>query len=330
MKKIGFTTTIPVEVIIAGDCLPVDLNNVFITSEKPYTYIEKAEEDGLPRNTCSWIKGIYTAVMNKSVDEVIGVVEGDCSNTHALMEIFRDNGIPVLSFAYPYGEKEKYALLKKQIEKLMLHFGLDWKILEKTVSRIDKIREKLIMLDNLTVEGYVNGFENHLWLVSSTDFNSNYIRFEKDLEQFLDEAKSRKRKDAKVRLGFIGVPTIFSDIYQFVEERDCAVVFNEVQRQFSIPYLEYDYVERFVRYTYPYDITYRLADIKKEIVKREIDGIIHYVQSFCYRQIQDVIFKKELDVPVITIEGNDPESIDARTKIRLESFIEMLIGKRGV
>ncbi|MGA1846631.1 2-hydroxyacyl-CoA dehydratase family protein [Deferribacter abyssi] len=328
MKKVGFTTTIPVEVIIAGNCLPVDLNNIFITSKNPYTYIEKAEEDGLPRNTCSWIKGIYAAVMNKSVDEVIGVVEGDCSNTHALMEIFRDNGISVLSFAYPYGEKEKHGFLKQQIENLMLHFDIDWMMLEKTISKIDTIREKLMLLDKLTVEGYVSGLENHLWLVSSTDFNSDYIKFEKELKQFLDEVKKRKRKDAKIRLGFIGVPTIFSDIYQFVEERDCAVVFNEVQRQFSIPYLEYDYIERFVRYTYPYDITYRLTDIKKEIVNREIDGIIHYVQSFCYRQIQDVIFKKELDIPIITIEGNDPESIDARTKIRLESFIEMLIGKK--
>jgi len=41
-----------------------------------------------------------------------------------------------------------------------------------------------------------------------------------------------------------------------------------------------------------------------------------------------VVIKKELPVPVITIEGNDPEGVDARTKIRLESFIEMLEGKK--
>ena len=69
--------------------------------------------------------------------------------------------------------------------------------------------------------------------------------------------------------------------------------------------------------------------MKKQIAERRIDGIVHYVQSFCYRQIQDVIIKRELDVPVMTIEGNDPGGIDARTKIRIESFIEMLSERKN-
>jgi len=329
VKKVGFTTTIPVDIIFAAEKVPIDLNNIFITSRSPYRYLEKAEEDGLPRNTCSWIKGIYTAVLENDIDTVIGVIEGDCSNTHALMEIFRSKSKNVIPFAYPYGEKDKVNFLKNQINNLMIELNVEWNDVKNTIDRIDKIREKLIRLDEYTIEGFVSGFENHLWLVTSTDFNSDYVSYEKELDKFLDEIKNRRSLNKKVRLGFIGVPTIFTDIYQFIEERDCQVVFNEVQRQFSIPYIEFDYVERFARYTYPYDIKFRLEDIKKQIKKREIDGIIHYVQSFCYRQIQDVVIKKELDIPVITIEGNDPEGIDARTKIRLESFIEMLQGKKG-
>ncbi|BAI80702.1 2-hydroxyglutaryl-CoA dehydratase, D-component [Deferribacter desulfuricans SSM1] len=329
MNKVGFTTTIPVEIIFAAEKVPVDLNNIFITSKSPYKYIEKAEEDGLPRNTCSWIKGIYTAVFENGIDTVIGVIEGDCSNTHALIEIFRAKAKKVIPFAYPYGEKDKVNFLKHQIENLMKEMNVGWNKVKTIIDRIDKIREKLIKLDEYTVNGYVSGFENHLWLVTSTDFNSDYIRYEKELDKFLDEVSNRKPVNKKIRLGFIGVPTIFTDIYQFIEKRDCQIVFNEVQRQFSIPYIEDDYIERFVKYTYPYDIKFRLEDIKREIKNREIDGIIHYVQSFCYRQIQDMIIKEELDVPVITIEGNDPEGIDARTKIRLESFIEMLLSKKG-
>ena len=180
MKRVGFTTTIPVEILLAAERVPVDLNNIFITSKSPLSYIEFAEDEGLPRNTCSWIKGIYATVIKNSIDEVIGVVEGDCSNTHALMELFRDKKISVIPFAFPYGESDKYDYLKKQMEKLLNHYGIGWEELEKVIVRVDRVREKLVFLDELTVQGYVSGFENHLWLVSSTDFNSDIDNFEKE------------------------------------------------------------------------------------------------------------------------------------------------------
>ena len=326
-KKIGFTTTVPVETILAADCIPVDLNNVFITSHDTQSFLDKAEEDGLPRNTCSWIKGIYTAVIENSVDEVIAVTEGDCSNTHALIELFRDRGIKVHTFAYPYGITEKYDYLKIEIERLCESLGTN---LNKTINKAQELaslRNKLKLLDKLTVEGKIDGFTNHLWLVSSTDFNSDIIKFEQDIDNVLREAENRVAVTKPVKIGLIGVPPIFSNIHQFIESQNTQIVFNEIQRQFSIPSESDDYIQKYVDYTYPYDIFYRLQDIKKEIKARQITGIIHYVQSFCYRQIQDVIIRKELPVPVLTIEGNDPGEIDARTRIRIESFIEMLYGK---
>jgi benzoyl-CoA reductase/2-hydroxyglutaryl-CoA dehydratase subunit BcrC/BadD/HgdB len=329
MKKIGFTTTIPVEVIFASKNIPVDLNNVFITAKSPYKYIEYAEESGIPRNTCNWIKGIYTSVLKNAADEVVAVNQGDCSNTHALIELFESFNIKVHIFSYPYGIKDSYNFLKNEIYSLCESLNVQYSDVLNIVQQTDKIREKLKILDNLTVEGKVSGFENHLWLVTSTDFNGDYKKYEKELDHFLLKAERRKAKKSGLRIGFIGVPTIFNDIYQFVEEKGASVVFNEVQRQFSMPSTSRDYIQRFLDYTYPYDIFKRIEDIKNEIEKREIDGIIHYVQSFCYRQLQDVIIKKELKIPVITIEGNDPGNIDARTKIRLESFIEMLQEKNG-
>jgi len=167
--------------------------------------------------------------------------------------------------------------------------------LEKAIEISKKllpIRKMLIELDRLTVEGYVTGFENHLWLVSSTDFNSDVASFEKELSSFLEIAKKRTPHVGGIRLGVIGVPTIFTDFYQFIASKGAKVVFNEVQRQFSMPFLDDDYIRHFIDYTYPYDIYHRLSDIKKEIEKRKIDGIIHYVQSFCYRELQDVVIKK--------------------------------------
>ena len=61
-----------------------------------------------------------------------------------------------------------------------------------------------------------------------------------------------------------------------------------------------------------------------EIKKRNIHGIIHYVQSFCFRNIQDKIFRKHINLPILTLEGDTPEKMDERNKIRLESFVDML------
>jgi benzoyl-CoA reductase/2-hydroxyglutaryl-CoA dehydratase subunit BcrC/BadD/HgdB len=61
-----------------------------------------------------------------------------------------------------------------------------------------------------------------------------------------------------------------------------------------------------------------------EIKKRNIVGIIHYVQSFCHRHIEDLIVRDKMPLPVLTIEGEAPGRMDERTKIRLQAFIEML------
>jgi benzoyl-CoA reductase/2-hydroxyglutaryl-CoA dehydratase subunit BcrC/BadD/HgdB len=59
MSKIGFTTSIPVEVLLAAGRVPVDLNNIFIASPDSRAWVDQAEEAGYPRSTCGWIKGLY-------------------------------------------------------------------------------------------------------------------------------------------------------------------------------------------------------------------------------------------------------------------------------
>lgn len=330
-KRIGFTTTIPVEIILAAGHTPVDLNNIFVTDKDPMSFIDFAETEGLPRNICAWIKGIYTAVLRtKSIDEVIAVTEGDCSNSHALAELFMQQGIAVHSFAFPYGKKDRVGFLKNEFNLLAESLGTTLKESEDYVKRTDPIRAKLRRLDELTIEEKATGFENHLWLVTSTDFNTDPLTYEKELDEKLEEIEKRKAQKRAIRIGVLGVPTIFDDIYSFIESKGASVVFNEIQRQFSIPSTNSDYVSRFAEYTYPYDVFGRINDIKKQQEIRHIDGFIHYVQSFCYRQMQDLTMRKHIDVPVLTIEGDSPSGIDARTKIRIESFIEMLEAKKNV
>lgn len=326
MKGIGFTTSIPVEIIYGAGLKPVDLNNVFITDEKAVRLIEEAENAGFPRNTCSWIKGIYSAVLNsKEIDTVVSVVEGDCSNARALSEVLDLKGIRCIPFSYP--NSRSYEALKSELQKLCNVFDTSFEEALRVKRKLDLIRERLVYIDELTWKhNKVSGFENHIWQVSSSDFDSDFEAYGERLEQALSVMEKRKPRSEKVRLGYIGVPPINSDLYDLVEAMDTRIVYNEVQRQFTMADgIEIDdLVEVYRVFTYPYNLLGRINDIKSQIKKRKLDGIIHYTQAFCFRGIEDIVIRKELDVPILTLEGDRPGTVDSRSKLRIESFIDML------
>ncbi len=323
MRKIGITTTVPSEVIFAAGAVPVDLNNIFITDPKPERYVDIAELDGYPRNICGWIKGIYGAVLKNDIKEVIAVTQGDCSNTHALMETLQLKGIKVFPFAFPY-DKDK-DMLYRQFSKMLDYFDVSWEDALKWHEKLRKARELVWELDRLTWEtNQATGFENHYYQVCCSDFNGNPDVFVEETAAAVKEILGRKTSKKTVRLGFMGVPPIFTDIYQYLEQAGARVVFNEVQRQFSMPFPEAGLLEQYLLYTYPYFAFARIKDIESEIVKRQLDGIIHYTQSFCFRQIEDMIYRQKLRIPILTLEGDRPGVLDARTKMRIDTFIEML------
>ncbi len=327
MRTIGITTTVPVEVIFAAKSVPVDLNNIFISYNKPENLINFAEQEGFPRTICSWIKGLYATAIKHNINEIIAVMEGDCSNTHALAETWLEKNFKIIPFSYPYNKD--YNILKNNIENLMKYFNVKYAQVKKQKKRIDKIRKNLDIIDKATFEdNKVTGFENHLFLVSASDFHSDIDKFEEKVDNFILKIKQRNPFKEKVRLGFIGVPPIITDLYDKIEKFNARIVFNEVQRQFAMLNNCNDLIEQYLLYTYPYSVFDRLKDIKNEIKKRSLDGIIHYVQSFCFRNIQDSIFKKHLNIPVLTLEGDRPGKLDERNKIRLESFIDMILSKK--
>jgi benzoyl-CoA reductase/2-hydroxyglutaryl-CoA dehydratase subunit BcrC/BadD/HgdB len=322
-QRIGLTTTIPVEIIFAAGKVPVDLNNIFITSPQRETFLAKAEALGFPRTTCGWIKGIYGVTLEQGIREVVAVTQGDCSNTHALMEVLQTAGVRIFPFAYPY-DRDRY-LLALQIERMREHFKVSDAQVREAKEQLDRVRSKVREIDRLTwQDGVITAKENHLFLVSTSDMNGDWHSFEQEVDRFLAEARARRTRADGVRLGYLGVPPIFTDLYDCVEELGARVVFNELQRQFSMPFATDDIVEQYLRYTYPYSFFTRLKDIKEEISRREIAGLIHYVQSFCFRQVQDIILRQEIKLPILTIEGDRPAPLDARTRLRLESFVEML------
>lgn len=325
MKKIGLTTTVPVEILLAAGVKPVDINNIFVTDKNYFKYIDTAEKDGFPKNLCAWIKGIYGVCVMHGIDEIVGVVEGDCSNTKALVEVLSLRNIKVYPFSYPHSHT--LSDVEKEIRRFMDIFGIKIEQAERVREDLKKVRHLARTLDALTYVGNkATGFENHLYQVSMSDFNGDAKAYEQDLERAVKEISQRQPCRRKIRLGYVGVPPMTADLYDFVEKLDARVVYNEVQREFAFPRADeaVSIFEQYYDYTYPYDIRFRIAEIKKQIAKRKLDAIVHYTQAFCYRAIDDIILREQLDIPVLNIEGDKLNCLDARTKLRLEAFIDML------
>jgi benzoyl-CoA reductase/2-hydroxyglutaryl-CoA dehydratase subunit BcrC/BadD/HgdB len=324
--KVGFTTSIPVEILYAGGRVPVDLNNIFIASETPAEYVRHAEADGFPRNSCGWIKGIYGVVRRDDFREVVAVTQGDCSFTQALMEVLRYRGVGVTPFAFPFDRDPEFLAL--ELAKMASRFGTTVREAETWKVRLDRVRSVVHEIDRLTwEEGRVTGEENHRWLVACSDFEGDPDGYARRAEAFLESVASRPPMKGAVPLAFVGVPPIVSGLHACFEEAGARVVLNEVQRQFSMPDPTASLVEQYLAYTYPYSFFERLEDIKTEVSRRGALGVVHYVQSFCFRQIEDILLRGEIGVPVLTLEGDQPGPVDGRTKIRVQAFIEMLRGR---
>ena len=326
-RTIGLTATVPVEVLLAAGRVPLDLNNVFITAADPLALVAEAEHRGFPMNSCAWIKGIYATARSLGIRHVIGVAQGDCSNTHALMEVFASEGTEIIHFNYPFPKDA--AALAAALDALAARLGTTREAAERERQRLAPLRATLAEIDRLTwQEGCVTGEENHLWLIGSSDFGGDPEGYACAAGEFLAEARARPPARERHRLGYIGIPPICGGLYGFLESLGARVVYNEFQRQFSMPGRPRDLVEQYLAYTYPYDVHGRIEDIRRAVAERRLDGLVHYVQSFCFRHIQDRLLREALKVPILTLEFDRPGPLDSRSRTRLEAFVEMLDSRR--
>jgi benzoyl-CoA reductase/2-hydroxyglutaryl-CoA dehydratase subunit BcrC/BadD/HgdB len=325
MNKIGITTTVPIEILLAAGYQPVDLNNVFITNANPERLITIAERAGFPLNCCSWIKGIYGVCMEHGIDTVLCVTTGDCSNTIMLMEVLKLKGLKVIPFAYP--DKPDTQLMQHTLQVLAKTLNTSLDAAHKVRAELAPRRRLALKLDELTwKQGVVSGGENHLWLVSTSDFNQDYHKYHQELQELLNQCQKRQPYPQDwLRLAYIGVPSIYGqDLYHYLENNRARVVFNEIQLQFAMPQPGISLAEQYSNYTYPYSIYDRLKDITTELSRRRVDGVIHYVQAFCHRGIGDIIFRQALRLPILTLEGNDDFFLTHHLKTRVEAFLDML------
>ncbi len=320
MKYAAFSTSVPVEILFAAGYSPLDLNNVFITAPAPSKFVADAEYRGFPKNYCAWLKGGYGVLNSMEISLFVSVGEGECSGAVKMADLLRKEGVRVVDFDYGGNLKKRFADFASLL-------GADLSESESVFSRLSSVREKLMFIDRLSYSDMkVRGAENFNWLISASDFKSDYVEYEGALDKFTDEIKCRPEGlfSGRLRIALIGIPPIVNGIFELVEELGGIIVYNEMPHQFALPYFRDGFIESYEKFTYPAPLDVRVAEIEKNLRERNIDGVISYTQSFCPRQLDEVVLREKIQFPFLTIESDRPGYIDERNRIRIEAFFERL------
>jgi len=328
---VGITTSLPIEAILAAGRRPLDLNNLFVASGRAAERVALAERMGFPRNICAWVKGIYGTVREEGIRTVIGVAQGDCSLAHALLEILGSEGVETITFDFPYSRSRED--LERAIARLEARLGVSREESEAVREGLLPLRRVLAELDSLMADCREPGLaaRAHSVILSGSDLLGGRPG---DLEALaralVDELRSRPALEGPVRLALAGVPPIVTDLFERLERMGARVVLAEMAREFAMVRPASSLVDQYLAYTYPYDAFHRFGEFLREATRRRAEGIVHYVQSFCFRGVQDRLLRESAAVPVLTLECDRPGPLDERSATRLEAFVEMLAASRAV
>jgi benzoyl-CoA reductase/2-hydroxyglutaryl-CoA dehydratase subunit BcrC/BadD/HgdB len=82
--------------------------------------------------------------------------------------------------------------------------------------------------------------------------------------------------------------------------------------------------DSYAGYAFARPLEYRLGLLKHELRRRKVAGVIHYTQYACHHILEDDLFREELDLPMLTVQGDLPRKTDEQLKLRLEAFYESI------
>jgi hypothetical protein len=311
MPRIGITALVPPEIVYATGNVPLDINNFVPTSTV-------APRDKLCAWTAIWRD--LTLLGKIEMDKLVVVAGGDCNNAVVDGEKLELAGIDTHYFMYPFDGSAM--ALREELDKLVDFLG--GSLNEGTIKMIGALKRKAMETDSLRVRGKVSSKVGFNIIVSGSDLAGNPELFKKKMEETM---KSEISYDYRVAL--LGTPPIFSDFHEFLEQLGLHVVYDEMPYEFLR--LEgsslQEIAESYRDYTFARNISHRISFVKKELKKREVDGVIHFHQFACHHKLEDPILRNALNkegYPYITIEADLPSKTPQQTALRLEAFKERL------
>ena len=312
MPLLGITALVPPELVYACGWTPMDLNNPVPTS-------------GIyPRSKlCAWTASWREMLITRQVtpDALCVVAGGDCHNSLVDgQKAARSTNLPVHYFFYPFsGDRSE---MRRHIDDLTEFLGgvKDTDM----ISEIYRIKRLALELDELRAKQKVLASKAFPLLISSSDLRGDPECYEGEVRALIRGAR-KIDKDLKP-VALIGVPPIYPDFHETCESLGLLPVFDELPYEFvrlgakNIGGLS----DSYAGYSFARPLEYRLGLLKKELKRRKAAGVIHYTQYACHHILEDDLFREELGLPMLTVQGDLPRRTDEQLKLRLEAFYESL------
>ncbi|UCE37910.1 MAG: 2-hydroxyacyl-CoA dehydratase [Thermoplasmata archaeon] len=308
MTKVGITALIPPELIFACGKKPCDINN-FV----PLSNLQPSNK------LCAWT-AIWRDMILKNelaLEYLVVVAGGDCHNALVDGQKVEMKGLPTFFLFYPFDDDSDY--LKDQLEELTVFLG---GIKEhKAFKEVKEIKKKILEIDDKRIAGKISAEKAFEIMVSASDLRGDISEFERLLENVKEEDI-----DFLSRIALLGVPPIYPDFHENLASLGLHVVYDELPYEFvRLSGVNIDELAKsYCNYTFARNLDFRLKFLEKELKRRRVDGIIHYTQFACHHLLEDDIFRKNLNYPFLTIQGDMPKKTTKQVKLRLEAFSEML------
>lgn len=308
MPKTGITALVPPELIYACGGEPFDVNNVIPASKK------------YPRNKlCAWTAIWKEMLVNREIriDSLVVVAGGDCHNALVDGQKAAMSGLPTHFFFYPFDGDPEY--MESQMYGLSEFLGgIRHQGRFKEISDLKKLGQEI---DRKRCCGRISPVEAFRILISFSDLRGDPGLFERAI-------KAVKEGDFGLnnRVALIGVPPIYHDFHEAAQSLGLHIVFDELPYEF-IRHKGDDIkgiARSYCNYTFARPLGMRIGFLQRELEKRKVDGVIHYTQFACHHMLEDEVLRKELDYPMLTLQGDLPGSTPQQIKLRLEAFREML------
>ncbi|WP_421078529.1 2-hydroxyacyl-CoA dehydratase family protein [Methanothermococcus sp. Ax23] len=309
--KVGITAIVPPEIVYSTNNTPIDLNNFVPQSNM------------IPKNKlCAWTATWRDLVLqnNIEIDKLIVVAGGDCQNSLVDAEKLEiKKNIPTHYFFYQFGDKEHF---KNELKKLTM-FLSNGEIDKTKMGEVYNIKKLVKKVDKLCYNDKIKGVDAFYTCISASDLEGDVGKYKDKVKKLL---YSELDIEYNKRIAIIGIPPIFNDFYEYLEDIGIHCVYNELAYEFirmggkSIN----EIVDSYSTYSFANHIKHRIKIIKKELKKRKVDGVIHYTQMSCHHKLEDEILREFIDYPMLTIEGDIPQKTPEQIKLRIEAFIELM------
>ena len=336
--SIGWTCTyLPIEILNAAGIKGIRLIPEHDSEEADYQ---------LDPNLCPYIKKILGCGMDGRYGDITGVI---IVNTCDGMRRLYDSWKRYVNTSYCYLldlPRRSDALsieyfrniLNSLIQSLNEHFGLKIESNELLDSIIETNRYRELL--NRSINRYIRGSDVKLSriikIVTDNKGIEDKIRY---LERLLkEEQKCDEPSQDRILIGITGSILDGEHIVEYLEMMNVKVVMLDsciIGKTFSpirlgqdpTKALAEDYLKR-IPCARMGDIERRIRELIANVIRYRIDGVIYFTQKFCDTYLFELpvlrISLKEINIPMLCLEGTFSRKISGSMKTRIQAFLEML------